>query len=819
MRISTTLLFTTFSLFLAAGNVHAAMNRSGTLTTETWRAADGPFTITATATIPSGATITIEPGTAVYLVSGQNFVVANGGRLLAEGTAALPIVFRRVPGSGASWGNIRISGAAGSPESRIAFAQIDGNSGSPTISCNAATVYLDHLTFGTTTVSYLHLDGSSFIVSNCIFPTATSTFEGVHGTGGVKAGGHAIIRDCFFGKCISTSAGYNDVVDFTGGNRPGPIIQFINNVFIGTDDDILDLDGTDAWIEGNIFMHIHRSHSPDSASAISGGNDGGGGTGSRRSVTAIDTNTEQVTCGTHGFTTGQEVVATALLGTRFPSATPALHEGGPYYVRAISTTVVKLYLSAADAIADTNAINFTGTIGTGVTLSLTKLDAISHITVVGNLFYDLDSLATGKEGNFYTILNNTVVSQNNTGSEDTVTGVLNFGDENYHEAAGMYAEGNIIHSAVALVRNYPGAGLAQTVTWNNNIFPPGLTWTGAGTGNTSVDPQLNDPTNVPTPTPANYLTVAAQIRQKFGLQPGSPARGTGPNGTDKGGVRPLGVSISGAPVGTTAATNATLTIGTRMIGNGISSGVGAWQNGSGWTHYKWSLDGGAFSAETPLSTPISVSGLANGTHTVAVIGKNDAGFYQNDPAFGPDGVPTFATWNVDTGQGTDTDSDGIPDTWEVDNGLNPNDPTDAALDADGDGRSNRSEYIAGTNPRNPASNLNVTINVVGAQVHILFTAEANKAYTVQYKAALADTTWQKLVDVPAQAIAHAVDVPDPIGANPQRFYRVTTPPAPAASPQSLESSALRTVTSSGAAENSPLVSGHRTRPPRLQRRK
>ena len=32
------------------------------------------------------------------------------------------------------------------------------------------------------------------------------------------------------------------------------------------------------------------------------------------------------------------------------------------------------------------------------------------------------------------------------------------------------------------------AGLTQNVTWNNNILPPGLTWTGAGSGNTSVDP-------------------------------------------------------------------------------------------------------------------------------------------------------------------------------------------------------------------------------------------------------------------------------------------------------------------------------------------
>jgi hypothetical protein len=46
-------------------------------------------------------------------------------------------------------------------------------------------------------------------------------------------------------------------------------------VFIGATDDELDLDGTDAWIEGNIFLHAHKNGSPDSSSGISGGNDSG----------------------------------------------------------------------------------------------------------------------------------------------------------------------------------------------------------------------------------------------------------------------------------------------------------------------------------------------------------------------------------------------------------------------------------------------------------------------------------------------------------------------------------------------------------------
>lgn len=58
----------------------------------------------------------------------------------------------------------------------------------------------------------------------------------------------------------------------------------------------------------------------------------------------------------------------------------------------------------------------------------------------------------------------------------------------------------------------------------------------------------------------------------------------------------------------------------------------------------------------------------------------------------------------------DSDGDGIPDAWEIKYGLNPNDPTDAAKDMNGDGYTNIEKYINGIDPKkkvdwkNPSNN-------------------------------------------------------------------------------------------------------------------
>ena len=53
--------------------------------------------------------------------------------------------------------------------------------------------------------------------------------------------------------------------------------------------------------------------------------------------------------------------------------------------------------------------------------------------------------------------------------------------------------------------------------------------------------------------------------------------------------------------------------------------------------------------------------------------------------------------------GNDQDQDGLPDDWELANGLDPDDPSDADADPDGDGFSNTQEYLASTDPQDSSS--------------------------------------------------------------------------------------------------------------------
>jgi hypothetical protein len=98
-----------------------------------------------------------------------------------------------------------------------------------------------------------------------------------------------------------------------------------------------------------------------------------------------------------------------------------------------------------------------------------------------------------------------------------------------------------------------------------------------------------------------------------------------------------------------------------------------------------SASGSTYGTSNPAVVTISTEGL------VTAVGPGTATLSANY-----DGLT--ATITVISFSALDSDGDGMPDAWEIANGLNPYDPTDANLDPDGDGLTNLQEYLLGTNP-------------------------------------------------------------------------------------------------------------------------
>jgi hypothetical protein len=232
-------------------------NLSGTIASSIALAATaGPYLVSSNVTVNVGVTLTIEPGTTLYFAPGTSLTV--NGRLLAEGTADQRIRFTHQPGTASTWGGIRFNNSL--VENRITYADVEFAATADPIVATGSTLLVDHVVFSGTTRTVIELSNSSALIRNSVFPSIVDN-ETIHGNG-MPASGYVIIEGNYFG----TTTGYSDIIDFTGGKRPGPILQVLNNFFSGGSDDALDLDGTDAHIEGNIFQHIHQDAPRDSAS-------------------------------------------------------------------------------------------------------------------------------------------------------------------------------------------------------------------------------------------------------------------------------------------------------------------------------------------------------------------------------------------------------------------------------------------------------------------------------------------------------------------------------------------------------------------------
>lgn len=100
----------------------------------------------------------------------------------------------------------------------------------------------------------------------------------------------------------------------------------------------------------------------------------------------------------------------------------------------------------------------------------------------------------------------------------------------------------------------------------------------------------------------------------------------------------------------------------------------------------------------------------------------------------------------------DRDSDGIPDSVETAQGLDPDDPNDAFLDPDGDHFTNAQEYLANTNPFDGEDFLYTTIQPLNGNVITLnFRQKADRIYFIEKLTT--EGEWHKVKSYPLEQSA------------------------------------------------------------------
>ena len=178
-----------------------------------WTAAR-PLLVVKPLVVPADVTLTVDPGTTVYFGPEGRLLVE--GRLLAVGDAQRRIQFLRTPGAAGAWGGVGFSDSAN--DNRIAHIDFH-HTGSYALAITNSVVTLDHVQWHGTRTNLIWFQDASLTVRDSVFPDLSHS-EHVRGIG-IRDGGELVFERNRFG----TTSGYNDILDVSGGKRPGPVLQ------------------------------------------------------------------------------------------------------------------------------------------------------------------------------------------------------------------------------------------------------------------------------------------------------------------------------------------------------------------------------------------------------------------------------------------------------------------------------------------------------------------------------------------------------------------------------------------------------------------
>lgn len=221
----------------------------GVISSDTlWSREESPYTVVDDIDVAENATLKIEAGVVVEFARGTGLDVK--GRIVAEGSPWERISFQPVS---SRWDGISFEDTLA--DNRFAYVDfVAGDAQGEALDVDDSRLLLDNVTWTGTRGTILELNHPSLIVRDSHFPVSTSGDEIIHGSQ-IEDDEYLIIQ----GNVFANSNNGGDVIDFLGAERPGPVLQILDNVFLGGGDDGLDLDGTDAHIEGNLFMNFQKN--------------------------------------------------------------------------------------------------------------------------------------------------------------------------------------------------------------------------------------------------------------------------------------------------------------------------------------------------------------------------------------------------------------------------------------------------------------------------------------------------------------------------------------------------------------------------------